>query len=270
MTSIDNVQTIVDTATAAAGPSELEPGKIYAWLTPDGVVSQVDLTSDKYHDNPKRKIAKVYVEDIESFLTYWAKHNDAGSDLFVNVNSHYLTAVLDAHTTDGARWAEHKIVLELKTTDRWNAWANHDRKPLRQVVFAEFIEDHLDDIREPAAASMLEIAQTFQAATKVKFSSSITLGNGTRRLNWEETTDSRAGESGKLDVPAAFKIGIAPFDFAEQYEITARFRYRIDSGQLYITYLLDDPTAVIRDAVLDIVKQVEDKTKRKVMRGAPA
>src|SRR5581483_10491188 len=133
----------------------------------------------------------------------------------------------------------------------------------------------------PSAADMLEIAQTFQTSTKVKFGSTQVLANGDRRLIWEETTGATAGEGGKLTVPATFTIGIAPFDFSDAFEITARFRYRVSAGELHVTYLLDDPDAVIRDAVLDVVKQLEEAltpapvdgqpapTPVKVMRGTP-
>lgn len=279
MTEIDNAQTIVDTAIATTDPATLEPGKIYGWLTPAGQVHQIDLSGDDYRDQPKLKDGTTVVEDLDSFLNYWGKHSDADSELYVNIKAHTITAVLDANQRDGARWGQHRLLLKMATSDRWNDWASNDRQPVKQLAWAEFIEDHLEDIRDPDAATMLEIAQTFQANTKVKFGSTAILSNGDRRLQWEETTDASAGTSGKLQVPTEFKIGVAPFDFADAWELTARFRYRVESGQLYVTYLLNDPAAVIRGAVLDIVAKLEQALSpagdnatpsHKVMRGAPA
>jgi uncharacterized protein YfdQ (DUF2303 family) len=247
---------IAEVARLAVEPHELQPGSIYAVPTATGVET-IDLDQDKYRPIPRRKTGTVQVEDLGSFLAYWKKHADDGSEIYVNVARHTITAVLDASTISQPRWGEHRAVLALKTTDRWNDWTRYDRKDLTQREFAEFIEDHLDDIREPDAATMLEIASTFQAQSKVRFTSNVRLSTGQRTLSWEETTSAQAGEGGKLTVPTEFKITVAPFDFSEVYGITARFRYRMNGGELIVQYLLNDPAAVIRDAVLDVVTQIE-------------
>lgn len=261
---------IAETARLTTTPHELEPGKIYAVQTPTSV-QIIDLDLDKYRDTPRRKTGTVRVEDLDSFFAYWEKHSDDASEVFVDVDRHTVTAVLDADTADGARWGQHRLVLGLKTTDRWADWTHYDRQELRQVQFAEFIEDHLDDIRAPAAAEMLEIATTFQAATKVRFTSNVRLSSGQRTLAWEESIEAKSGETGKLTVPTEFMIGVAPFDFCEAvFEINARFRYRMNNGNLVVLYLLDDPARAVRDAMLDLVTQIQDKTQRTVMRGTPA
>jgi uncharacterized protein YfdQ (DUF2303 family) len=272
---------IAETARLGTEPRELAPGKIYAVPTATGVQT-IDLDKDEYRPVPRRKTGTVQLEDLNSFLAYWKKHADAGSEIYVNAARHTVTAVLDANTDDGPRWGEHRAVLALKTTDRWNDWTRLDRKDLRQDQFANFIEDHLDDIREPAAAEMLEIASTFQAQSKVRFTSNVRLSTGQRTLSWEETTNAQAGEQGKLTVPTEFKITVAPFDFSEVYGITARFRYRMNGGDLIVQYLLNDPAAVIRDAVLDVVVQIEralspewkdgseEPPSFRVLRGTPA
>jgi uncharacterized protein YfdQ (DUF2303 family) len=261
---------IAEVARLSTEPHELTPGSIYAFATAGGIET-IDLDLDKYRDTPRRKTGTIRVEDLDSFFAYWGKHADDDSELYVNVDRHTITAVLDANQAGGPRWAEHRLVLALKTTDRWRDWTGYDRTELRQVQFAEFIEDHLDDIREPSAAEMLEIATTFQAQTKVRFTSNVRLTSGQRTLQWEETTDAKAGEAGKLTVPTEFKIGVAPFDFCEAVSgITARFRYRMNNGNLIVLYLLNDPDRAVRDAMLDLVGQIEDKTQRTVMRGTPA
>lgn len=279
MTEIDNVQTIVDTAIATAKPTELQPGRVYGWALPNGSVHRIDLTGDEYRDQPKRKTGTVTVEDVDSFLEYFRKHADDDSEIYVNIKARTITAVLDAHHMGAARRGEHRLVLKLATSTRWDDWTRMDRQPMPQLAWAEFIEDHINDIREPSAAEMLEIAQTFQTNTKVKFGSTTVLANGDRRLQWEETTDATAGAGGKLKVPASFLIGIAPFDFANPFKVTARFRYRVSSGNLTVAYLLDDLDGVMRSAVLEVVVMVEQaltpngedaKPSHKVMRGVPA
>lgn len=266
MTEIDNVQTIVDTAVNGVEPDQLTPGGIYAFKFSDSI-KLVDLTGDEYRDQPKRKTGTTVVDDLDSFVRYFGKHSDAASELYVNVKKRTITAVLDAHTQGGARWGEHQLVLQLTTADKWNDWIGMNRKPMTQVEWAEFLEDHADDVREPDAATMLEIANTFQAATKITFKSSIALSNGSQRLQWEEDTTASAGSTGNLEVPKTFLIGVAPFDFAAAFKVWARFRYRISGGKLAVSYLLDDPDAVVRDAVLDIVEKLEQALTPEVEEG---
>lgn len=279
MTEIDNIQTVVDTAIATTKPTELQPGAVYGWALPNGSVHRIDLTGDEYRDQPRRKSGTTYVDDLNSFLEYWGKHSDGASELYVNVKEHFITGVLDAHTGDDARWGQHRVVLRMETSDRWKDWTRQNRKGMTQHQWADFLEDHVEDVRTPDAATMLEIANTFHASTKIKFQSSISLTSGSQRLTWEEQTTGTAGNTGQLEVPKTFTIGVAPFDFADAFGLTARFRYRISNGSLEVCFVLDDPAAVIRDAVLDVVKKLEEaltptgedaKPSHKVMRGAPA
>lgn len=268
-----------ESARIAAGPVLVEPGKLYAFPTADGV-QLLDLDEDTYTDRlpaPSRKTGTVVVEDIDSFSAYWNKHRDEGSEVYVDVDKRRLTAVLNAHTSEGPRWRDHTLVLQLKTTRTWSEWVAGDRKALAQQTFAEFVEDHLAEITEPSAADMLEIATTFQAKAKVSFSSVTSLSSGNRSLAFEEQTDATAGAKGRLEVPSHFRIVVKPLELPVPegddplaYGIEARFRYRIDRGQLYVIYLLDDPAAVLRDAVLSVVAKVESDHGITVMRGTPA
>ncbi|GGS88280.1 DUF2303 family protein [Nonomuraea spiralis] len=269
-----------EAARAQAEPAVLAPGTIYAFPTERGP-EIVDLAADGYLRRlpaPARKQGLTVVEDVASFQAYYTKHGDEDSETFVNIDSRAITAVLNAHSQEGPRWGDHRLILRLRTTNAWAEWIANDRKWLSQREWAEFVEDHLADIREPAAAEMLEIASTFQAKTTVKFSSATRLSSGDANLVWEETTDAAAGAKGHLKVPTEFKIAVRclelPVAEGEDptfYAIAARFRFRVErGGELRVQYLLDDPDAKLRDAVLDVVQQVERGLGIEVLRGTPA
>ena len=116
---------------------------------------------------------------------------------------------------------------------------------------------------------MLEMAQHFQATTKVTYSSATVLANGSKRLVWAEETEAGAGAKQQIEVPSEFELGIAPFDDSEPYAVKARFRYRINGGQLHMGYLLDNASDVAKDAVKTVVGKIEDELKISVMRGVP-
>lgn len=269
MTDIDNVQTIVDTALLGAEPAELQLGKFYAYLGKNGV-HEVDLTGSQYTGIPARKQGTTVVRDAESFRKYYEKHADAGTEVYANAERLSVTAVLDAHTGDAARWEGHRLTLSLAKTDAWRQWLELDGKLMGQEQFAEFLEDHLPELVDPDAATMLEIAQSFQAATKVEYQSGTRLATGQRQFQFVETMNAKAGQKGQLTIPEVFAIALVPFEGSAAYKLTARLRYRIVDTQLRIGYKLERPADTLTAAFGDVVTAIGEAIEQPVMNGTPA
>jgi uncharacterized protein YfdQ (DUF2303 family) len=272
MTDTDNAAQIIrELAAFRAVPSELQPGEIYAYQTADGP-KLVNLRDDQYLSLPRRKQNSVTVRDVGSFVHYYAKHADDDSEVFADVKRTLIIAVLDAHAGDRARWQEHVLNLQLEVTPEWAAWARTDRQMMSQESFSEFIEDHIADIAAdgPCTGSdLLEMAQQFQAHTKVEFKSGSRLASGETQLTYAETIDAKAGQRGQISIPGAFELGIRVFDDLEPYRVKARFRYRLNGGQLTLGYHLDDPERKVRDAVQLVVAKTEEACAVKIMLGRP-
>jgi uncharacterized protein YfdQ (DUF2303 family) len=269
MTNTDNAQVIVDTALRSAEHHELELGKFYVFNTPTGI-ADVDLTGDQYKDTPSRKKGTTTVRDAESFLAYWTKHHDDNSEVYADSERLTVTAVLNANTATSARWADHRLHLALRETTAWQQWTRQDGQLMDQETFAEFLEDHLPELLEPAAADMLEIAQSFQAASKVDFQSASRLSSGQRQFQYVETTTTKAGQKGQLTVPETFVIGLVPFEGSDGYKLTARLRYRISDRGLRLGYKLDRPDDVRKTAFADVVKAIGEQIDTAVMNGTAA
>ncbi|MBX7464904.1 YfdQ family protein [Streptomyces sp. MAG02] len=269
MTDIDNVKTIVDTALLGADPATLEPGKFYAFTTPAGV-REVDLTGSQYTGTPDRKQGTTVVRDAVSFHAYYDKHHDDDTEVFADAEGLTVTAVLDAHTADTARWSSHRLALHLRQTDAWKQWLALDGKLMAQEPFAEFLEDHLPELLEPSAADMLEIAQSIQGTTKAEFQSGTRLATGQRQLAYVETTTASAGRKGQLTIPETFVVGLVPFEGSEGYRLTARLRYRIGSDGLRLGYKLERPGDTRRQAFADVVATIAEQIEQPIMNGAAA
>ena len=282
MTDIDNAaQLIKDLALGTASPEVLEPGRIYAFMTETGP-ELVDLfTDEKYLDAPRRKHGTVTVDDVASFAQYWDKHAfgaDAapdGSEVFADVKTATITAVLNAHQAHEPDWQDHRLTLRLAVTPEWAAWAKNNREMMTQDVFAEFIEDHLADIASDdqapcSAAELLEMAQEFQAHTKVDFKSGHRISSGQAQFAFCETIEAKAGERGTITIPTAFDLGIRVFDDLAAFRVKARFRYRITDGALKLGYHLNDPERVVRDAFGLVVAKAEAACGVKIMLGRPS
>lgn len=272
-----DAQAVIDTATRAAEPTALdEANRFYAMVTPAGGALQVvDLKEKRTAllDRPRRKRGEYAVHDAASFVAYFLKHGDGDSEVWADVIAAQITGVLNAHDSSEPRWEDHTVLYRVQPTDAWKAWTARDGKLLGQGDFAEHIEDRSLDIIDPAAADMLELAQTFQATIGVNFESSKRLSSGERQLEYRETVDAKAGKSGRMEIPEVFTLALRPFEGAAAFKVTARLRYRITEGTLRIGYKLERPEEILRDAFLTVVADiqaqlVEAKREAPILRGS--
>jgi uncharacterized protein YfdQ (DUF2303 family) len=262
-----DVQAAVDAGLAAAEPAQLDLGGYYAITTQRGT-QLVDLTGDQHRDHPKRTIRRVVVDDVASFVTYLAKHGTTATEIYAMRTALAIEAQIDAPGQGEPDWCAHRVTLALQHTQQWLDWRDHDRKLLPQASFAEFIEDHLPDILSPAGAEMLEVAQTLHANTKVAFSSGYRIQDGQRRLTYVEDTTGTAGARGELTIPTHFVLGLEVFrgDGAAE-ELTARLRYRITDGRLFLGYVLDRPEHAADRAWQPYITSLDNELPQPILAG---
>lgn len=227
--------------------------------------------------HPRRKKGTVHVQDAESFIAYLDKHGVAESEVYADLSRMALVGIINGHEAalggrDDSSLAghrDHRVHLELLPTDAWKAWLAHDRKILSQQQFAEHLEDRADDVVQPDAATMLEIAQSLIATTGVDFKSATRLADGQVQFRYEETATARAGQAGDLEIPQTFALEVSPFEGCPPVQLIARFRYRIGANGLQLFYVLNNPADVARDAFLAYVDTVDDSITQPLFKGRP-
>jgi uncharacterized protein YfdQ (DUF2303 family) len=267
-------EVVRDLAFKAGEPAQVHPGCLYAYVGADGRAQLLDLTDDAYLEFPKRKTGVVAVRNVASFAHYYAKHSSGFSEVFADLDAGTFTAVLDAHGPEGedVAWQRHRLVLELEKTLPWKTWTERDRKMQTQQAFAEFVEDNARDVApngKTTAADLLEIAQSFQAHTDVKFAKGTRLATGQTQLTYTETIDAKAGQRGEIVIPSEFDLAILPYEDCEHKIMAARFRYRLDGGDLRLGYFLNDPARHAREACEEIGKKLAETCGVTVMHGQP-
>lgn len=276
-TETPDAQVIVDAALRGAQPQPLDgrEGRFYSLIVPEGSEHVVVDMLEQEAERPLRKRGTFQTHDADSFVDYLAKHGLPESEVWADMIGHRLVAVVNAHQgvpeqIDGAGWQDHRVVYAVRPTKAWETWLANDGKLLDQATFAELIEDRSPDIVMPSAADMLELAQTFQATIGVSFESSKALSSGERQIEYKETVDSRAGRRGQLTIPKEFALALTPFEGADAFKVTARFRYRITDGVLRLGYRLQRPEDVVREAFLSVVDKVAEQVTAPVFRGTTA
>lgn len=279
-----DISTIIDNAQEAVAPYALDDGTLYAVRDADGGIvllrtpgydrGVTQLAAESSPDQIRRSIT---VRDASSLIDYLDantinggevvgtdhRHGVGRLELWADIDRRTIKAILDGN--DGHR--VHTATLELRHSIEWTEWTSIDGKLVDQLAFAQFIEDHLSSIGAPDGAKLLEICQTLEARTKVDFKSSELLANGQRKFKYDETTEAKAGQKGDLTIPAELTLVLRPFQGSEPVAILARFRYRLDGGQLRLGIKLAEPSKALEVAFNQIVDEVQASVPVRVNHG---
>lgn len=270
-------------ALLAAGAASVEPSRhsaadtpdnpdILTVVVPDGYkLASLDLARllQPHQQNPRRVKGTATVTDTASWLAYFEKHGDMFAEVYGDVTTSTVTAILNAPTgpiTPG--WGDHRVVLKLTHSAAWAKWIALNDTFMAQEAFAEHLEDRTPDLVEPDAATMLELAQSFQATTGVQFESGSRLQSGQRRFTYLETTEAKAGTRGELSVPTSIQIQIPVWrGVAIVVPMTARLRFRAQREGLKLGYVLDRVDDVLDAAWASLLGELTETLPVTVLAG---
>lgn len=221
-------------AQSAAKPHTLPEDHRAVVIPADASVALVNFGVDAYRDRPLRKKGTVFLHSAAAFNNYVDRWLNESTLVYANRDNGTLTAVLNESGPDELAFEDHRAVWTLEKSPEWNQWAEISGELYSQVAFAEFLEDHLEDIHAPDAATLLELVQTFEASSDHQFKSSTRLASGQVQLKYEENIKATGGVTGELTIPTEIVLALAPYKGTAKFEVRARFRYRIKNGQLLL------------------------------------
>lgn len=239
------IEKIVGLGARAPTPIPLADGG-QAVLVPDG------YTAERFAplEQPLPRIRQsVNMHDAASFVAYVNRYKTAETRLFAepgflaNGQAH-VVAVIDYHEPGSAKYGAHVANYVPRYSDQWRFWHKLCGAPLKQVAFAELIEEARADIRDPEAANLLDIVRTFKANKKVDFDSVVYQPGGDVRLAYTEQTQQQ-GSSGVL--PETMTLGIPVYFRGTVYAVPVFVRYRVGGGAVEFQLKLDRAD-VIEDA----------------------
>lgn len=241
-------------------------------LVPDGyqlVSNLIDPAIEALRSAPRRVRADVTVTDAASWLAYFAKHSQPGTEVFGDVQSSTVTAVLNAPVApDEPAWGDHRLTLKLAHSPAWTAWTERNGQLMSQTEFAEHIEDRTPDLVEPDAATMLEVAQSVRATTNVTFESGTRLHDGQRKFQYAEKMESKAGQRGELAIPTTLSLQLQVWRGVPiVVPVTARFRFRISGEGLKLAVVLDRLDDVLDAAWADLLGELSKGLEVPVLAG---
>lgn len=272
---------VIEQTLLGVEPVELCPDNIYAVRTPDGFKT-IDLTKEEVlkaagwpRSCPRSSFA---FHSIESFTSYvqgvfaMPGPDDAHPSPYsvdnalciADEDALTIRLIFDAQPKD---WGTVYADLKLQHSPEAHRWLVSSGKYLAQQDFAEFCEINLESFSSPDAATILEIAQTFQAKSTVDFSSAVRLSSGAIKLKREEQTTATAGERAEIAIPEVLTLALPLFKYGKAYAVKARLRYRVVESAVKLSVLLVDPEMAFEHAFKEVVSDVQERLNMPVFYG---
>lgn len=214
---------------------------------------------------PKHIAGGVVVEDQQSLIEYARQFNGDGTRIFASAVRPRIIVSFDYHIGNQDGPAEpgrrvHHADWPMPFSAQWKAWFGLHEKPSAQADFALFLREHLEDVRDPAGAVLLEVATSLQGTRKVSWKNGVTLANGDVQLSYDETTEGSAGRgANRIVIPEQITLGIPVFNGGDMFAVPCFLRWRItDSGGLVFVLAMKNVEVLVQTAVREVVAVVGD------------
>lgn len=227
-------------------------------------LKEIRLDLEKHLPHPRRTQAVAAFADAASFLAYVKRHATEASAVWCLFNPQTFAlrfhAVFDEHTKTAAGWRAHRASFEPDLSVEWKAWKGNDRQPFAQVAFAEWIQEHEDDIAVatgmPTSLQMLEMATNFVMNEDRALKSAVRLQSGGARLTY--IADPDKGTTEAMQLFERFSLGIPVFHGGAAWSLGARLKYRNAAGRLSFSYELIRADRVHDGAARELITQVQE------------
>ncbi|MER2535507.1 MAG: DUF2303 family protein [Rhizobiaceae bacterium] len=236
---------------------------------------------------PLRRNGTAKVETLAAFIDLTNRHKDEQSALFGKTSwpEPRLTAVLN-YDSEGnpARFGDHRIVYAFPLTDEFKAWVNMNAKPMDQVDFAAFLEEHAAELSAPmdgerstyeplfkelfaTPSELIALSRHLEVFVNAKAKQGVRLQSGERQI--EFTTEHLNAKGESIAIPGIFMVSVPAFVDGDAVRIPARLRYRIGGGDIKWFYQLYRWEFYLREQVGYDLKDAAAKTGLPAFEGAP-
>ncbi len=258
---------------------------------------------DEWRDRPVRREGTATLMTLDSFIAHAVRFKDRQSMLFVDPDpkAPYLLSVLDYHeaaqvmppdeqgTWPGQpRFGRHRGVYRFPLSEEWKAWMAKNGQGMGQADFAEFLEDRIADVLDPAAASqnheqnelvkalkgtiadparLIDLSRGLSVRAESTVRQQLNLSSGEVQIQWDEEHKDSTGVP--LKIPNLFLLAIPVFDRGLLYEIHVRLRYRVSAGKVTWFYELHRPDRYFRHALDRACDKARADTGLPLLYGTP-
>lgn len=210
----------------------------------------------------------------ESFSTAITDHRDDRTKVFADNEKSEIIAVFDFLTTGGLvpnmgngdldgrdrGWGQLRAEIKFSESRKLKEW-KRTLEWMSQADFANFIEDHLEDVLTPSGQELLSIATDLEASSTGGFKGKVNLDNGSVRLSYQDEVETT------VEIPRNLTLGIPLFEHGDRYKLGARLRFVIQGGSVKFRLLFTNLQDAKEQEFERIVQEIEEKTSQPIYRG---
>ncbi|MGD9885329.1 MAG: DUF2303 family protein [Reyranella sp.] len=145
-----------------------------------------------------------------------------------------------------------------KPTPEWAAWAaTANGQAISHTKIVEFLDDHLDDVQEPAPLVLMNVLRKLRASTKYEAETELR-ENGTASVSFRK--DDRVVGDAEVELPGEIEIVIpimrGHVDAAGEpinYKLVVKVRATVQDGALFLRLSVPAKDKVIEQVYADLV-----------------
>ncbi|MBP7501203.1 MAG: DUF2303 family protein [Aquabacterium sp.] len=249
------------------GPNDRDLGEHFYVAVPKGFTMQTIDNADLL-PGPRRADCSAHLDDVSSFIEYTKRHANPSTVTWCQFNpqsfSLAFVTVVDEHAKDLPGWRDHQAVFTPDMSAEWKTWKGKNDATMKQIAFAEWIEEHADDITAelpdavglPSSLQMLTMATEFQYNEERVLKSTARLNSGGVRLTYIADADKGTTEDMKLF--ERFGLGIPVFHDGAAFPIHCRLKYRTNAGSVSFFYQMIRPDKVHKAAALKLIDTIRE------------
>lgn len=220
--------------------------------------------------SPARRKGTSHHTELDSFISHINRMKESSTTIWANIDRCVFTAIYnydpEGSKQDAAGWMDHVAKYTCPISPEWEAWSDMQNNSMSQSQFAEWIDEHIDDLVEsegfPKPIEVEEMVRNLQIHTKGQYSKKIdpTTGQYALVCKEEHTTDS-------TKIYRAFKVALRVFDGGDKYGVDIRLRFRMEDKAPRFSYTMHRHEELKRDAFGEMRTTIAEQTERPVFTG---
>lgn len=227
---------------------------------------------DQRKATPARRRGIARLTEQESFVEIVNRFASADSAIFADLDQFMLSCVFNYHKPspdpEAAAWCDHCAIYTCPRSPEWITWTRHEGEDMGQIEFADFLDEHLEDIATdddfPTGLDLLEMGRDLKIYTQGQFKRAVDPTSGEHSLVCKQEHGDQS-----TAIPRAFLLGVPVFLGGTPYRVEARIRFRLSQQDARFSYVLHRREIIERDAFDAVRAKVGEATELPIYAGAP-
>lgn len=213
---------------------------------------------------PKRIKGIFKFEEPQSFARYIGEFKENGSRVFADFDKYRFLAVINGAVRDKPAHSDHRVTLEMTTTQEWKAWVKQSGQKMQPREFAIFLENHIKEITGNfSGGDLLGMCRALRVNVKAGMTADESASKGKRSLTFSANTEvraQRAADGAEIAFPETIEITLRVFNHVQPYVFEPRLRWDANDKGIVFWYDLIDSVIVERAAFEQVVAEVNGAT----------